>query len=290
MSHPFQSEFEADAKHHATIALVISGLLLGLSMASIQYLLFRIRYFTSKTRLTSNELSCLVAAFWVVHYVIDEIVSTMVDSYTCFLEPHVFINYYGDFRATTYTLKGVMGWGTLSLLIHEIAGTWLLFQFLTFIFNTVVPIIVNLLRDRRVVVALLKDQFHTRLAELADYANDFEQRRGWKFRVGRGTWSVGPLKYVRRYFDIANFERNYVMGLANGERSLTWNFTLGQYALDEMKEVFGIIGVVGELGFTVSGNQVAFAAMGHGATVNIVFELEEDRLESIHEEERMKSA
>jgi hypothetical protein len=293
MSHQLpqsEAEAEADAKHYATVAFAISGLVVGLGMAFLQYLLFRIRYFTSKTRPTTPELSCLVATFWIVHYLVDEILSTLVNGYMCFWQSQAFIGFYGNFRGTTYNLKGAMGWGTLSLLIHEVAGTWFVFQTLTFIINTGVPTIVNLLRDHRAVRSLFQNRFQNRLTELVRFAHDFNERGGWTFRIGRGTWAVGQLKYVRRYFDVANFERNYIVGLTRGDRTLIWNFTVDQSALDEIKEIFGIIGLFGELGFTVTGNQVSFAAMGRGATVNIVFELEEDRLESIREEERMKSA
>jgi hypothetical protein len=283
------NHLEADAQQYAITALAISSTVVGLGVVFLQYLLLSIRCFPSKLRPTTGELVCLVTAFWILHYIFDEILSTIVDGYINFVAPGDVVVMYGAFRGSNYNLHKAMAFGPGTLLVVEIATTCIVFLTLDFLLDTIIPLL-NSPRDRRAIFYTLLRRFQARCNELTKFAHDFHMQEGMKLLVRRG-WAGHKLLFMRKYSDVARFERRYIKaGGKKEERTLAWNFTVSQHALDEIMGILETIGSFGELGFHISGDKVSFQAMGVGSSINLVFELEDYALDGVHGEEHVKLA
>jgi hypothetical protein len=246
-------------------------------MVVLQYSLVRIRCFASKIKPTTSELFCLMAAFWIVHHVLDEILFTIVDGSISLLVTKEVICLYENLRRTTYNLQHYargMGQGsgaaTIVLLFDEILLTFLVSQILDFTLDTVIPVCVDICLDHDAVSA----RFQDRCNKLVKFSQDFSDKGGMKFQYGRG-WTGIYLQSCRKNFGTASLERCYIRSGIKGDRILTWNMAVDQYAIDEMKQTLGPIGEFGELGFHVSGDKVCFEAMCTGSTFSLTFGLEE---------------
>jgi hypothetical protein len=293
MSHQDQgSQAEGDARHFAAIALNISSIVAFLCMVVLQYSLLRIRCFASKFKPTTSELFCLMAAFWIVHHVLNEILFTIVDGSISLLVTKEVVCLYENLRRTTYNLQHYTrglgqgsGTATVVLLFNEILLTFLLSQTLDFTLDTVIPICVDICRDHDAVSA----RFQDRCNKLVKFSQDFSDKGGMKFRFGRG-WTGIYLRNRRKNFGTARLERCYTRSGIKGDRILTWNMVVDEYALDEIKQILCPIGEFGELGFHVSDDKVCFEAMCPGSTFNLTFGLEEEEQDFIYGQEHMKSA
>lgn len=265
---------EEDAARYASAALSISTVVVIVLMSFLQYMLLSIRFFTSKLRPTTIESFCLVSAVWVLHYIFDEVLSTIIDGCIKLGLTEDMALLYGIVRRSTYNLQKEFAYGPGTLLIRQVATSWFIHLSLVYFSETIIPIILNLVSDHRAFVYQVRCRFLTRLNELAQFATDFKENGGMTLLFRRG-WTGHHFKLMRRQFDFAKFERRYVVGYPKEDRSLAWNLTVSANAQEEIIDALQAIGQFGELGFHISNGRVYFEAMGVGSTLNLVIEMQD---------------
>jgi hypothetical protein len=279
-----------DALDHATHALAISVLLVGLGLSVIEYLLLSIRCFDSKVKPTNGELTFLVTAFWFLLYLFDLAFSKIIDAIISFFATAEVVAVYVDIRHQIFTVEKALAISPAILLLGEIVTTWAIHLLLVVIFDAVIPFILSLLRDYRGTFFGLRSRFEHRCNELAQFTAEFIYMNGMAILVDR-EWIIHRFQFMRPCFDICKFERCYSAGGGKKEFCfLTWNITVSQEALKEVMEVLKTIGDFGELGFHTSGNKVSFEATGSGSTVNLVIEMGGHGLEVTRADEHPDSA
>ena len=224
-----------------------------------------------------------------LHYIFDTILSDLVDNFIYIVVPEDVAALYATYRETHFKLQSAFAFGPGTLLIAEIAISWLTFLSLVYVFNRVIPFLLNLISEPNVVYFTFLGRFEDRFDQLAKFTNDFNRNGGLKLLLRRG-WTGYDLLLKRKYYDVVKLERHYCASGKKGEPSLQWNFTVSQGALDEMMDTLRPIGQFGELGYNISGNKVTFEATGAGCTATVSFEMADYRLASNETKEHMKLA
>jgi hypothetical protein len=288
------SQAEAVALNHATVALFITNTAAGFYMIMLQYLLMRIRSSASKAKSpTTSEIYCFIAALWILHRILDQMLCSIVDTCVQLLSAEEVMVLYSDFRQKSYNLKywaaGAKekrpGWDGTVLLFYEILATWLISQSLIFLLETAIPLFLDIRQDHNRVAL----RFQTRCLELVDFAQSLDKSSTVKPPMEREKRRDVRPQTGGSNSQTINLERLQTHNLVEDQRTLTWNLTVDKSALDEMKEILGPPGGFGELGFHVAYDRVCFEAMSIGTRFNLTFGLKEGKLGNFKEARHRKS-
>lgn len=266
----------------ARTAFTVSNSVIVLYMAIIQYLLVRIRFSKSKiTPPTPTETYAAVTVLWIVHRLLDTLLSTAIDRIIqIFWEGETASHYhrlrYGAAFDIGYwnLIPVTRTWrSNFTLIFWEVMVTWLISLNINLSIFFAPRILEARQRPGRVFARCRK-----RLVELARFM-------GILFQDADPILHFGSTKI--REVDIGDFyggskevgqkielQRHQDENRVEGERTLNWDLSVDKEALDEMMETLGPPGAFGELGFHISKGKVCFGAMGVGTRFNLTFGLE----------------
>ncbi|PQE32006.1 hypothetical protein CJF32_00001598 [Rutstroemia sp. NJR-2017a WRK4] len=276
----YDRQIEGNAITLALTAFTISNLVAWCFMIIVQYFVFKVLYSkpanTSIAPPTTLETYLLVAGLWVAHRVLDGVLYGMMDMGVCMLASKETLERYEALREGIYHLGyWTGGWGKswmgngIVLLGMEVLATWLLSQTLLLISDTLIPLVREIRRDRRLIGVL----FWKRLIEVEMYMRTINWRGDIDLQSSAGLEGHEELRPRKQ---CVKFERQR-NGPEEGQRSLDWMLVIDREALNEMMESLGPPGGFGELGFSVGKDKVSFGAMGIGTSFTLTFRLEAER-------------
>jgi len=267
--------------------VIVSGLGAGVWMLGIQYFLFKIHWLRDRPKSpTSLEINFGVTVLWILHLLIDSAFHLIFEIIIRLFSSRESLVDYQSLRYETYkeiSWTGVRappstGWEALMLLYHEVLATWLISKVVVYTLETLIPFLYNPPQN-------LTAHFQTRCLELLYFAQILHQnppsnpRSRPPLRLGKPRSNPLTKDEMLEPQSVTLIRHQDLNGMrerkGKGERTLSWDLTVGREALDEMKETLGPPGGFGELGFSVGAERVLFAAMGVGTRFELTFELEE---------------
>lgn len=294
--HEPDRQFEEIAMNYASIAFLVSTLGACVYMTVIQYLLIRVHYSKQKIRSpTSTELCLVITALWSLHRALDNIAGFVIDANALIILPKGALTEYHNIRRVCYTLscwtgwqpETSSGWDGINLLFHEVLVTWLIFQSIILVLETIIPLFRDIRQGNQQYIAV---KFQMRVIDLCDFTRRVFENSNSKLYLNsdRGR-ADGQWEDEKARSQVIQLKRLQSDNPDKGQRTLSWDLTIDRNALNEMKETLGPPGGFGELGFNVASDRVCFGAMGIGSTFNLTFVLEELPSEVLKEEKRRKS-
>ncbi|KAL2061129.1 hypothetical protein VTL71DRAFT_7402 [Oculimacula yallundae] len=259
-----QMEYTSEDECLETSLRWISIIVAFTCMIAIQYLLLKIHHLRkvlpSEGIPTNAEVWIGVAAFWILHRVLEESGRVVFGAV---------LGIFPDRLAASENLKFISKTSTLiRSLIESVVISWILHQSIIVLLDIIPPLTRNPRWNPYSELASIRSRMShvlTFICNMIFGAPAIPTHIPLKILI-QDTKSRSTTQTVR----LQRVQRNHPN---EGQRILAWNLVVDKEALDEMKETLGPPGGFGELGFSVGADGIRFEAMGVGTSFVLDFEV-----------------
>lgn len=251
----------------ARLAFLISTVVMFAWMGALQYLLFKMHQVRDRASSPSLvETTILITISWVSHKVLDTLLNIAMDTAVPLFSSQWTADTYQRIRENEYSLvswSGCMERGQLRMLYQAVAATWVLHHLVVLARDTLVPFLLSPSESPLTLIQGVQTRAITLTAFFSAIISP-------------------PAPAAPRRRSLVSFSNapTDLIGLTRRQdardRTLSWDLTIEQHALNEMMETLGPPGGFGELGFNVAGDRVCFGAMGVGTSFNLTFLVDRD--------------